>query len=189
MPEYDRLGIVRGPRGTELKGDRAVEHLQVARRQVDGDRGERGRRLPPAVRGDRPARARRRPALRDPSRARRAPGRDRGDRRRRGRAQRDAAEIDRVLNEAGVDLRPDLHDRRHLRGPAVPGARDAARARRPRVRPVHRARDRPEVLGDAGRGALVGDLGGGQPQPARSTAGCSGSPTTSSSELQEEGVL
>ncbi len=47
----------------------------------------------------------------------------------------------------------------------------------------------PEVLGDARRGALVGDLGGGQPQRARSTAACSASPTTSSAELKEEGVL
>ena len=72
VPEYDRLGIVRGPGGTGLTGRRAVEHLQVERRQVDGDRRERRRRLPPAVRGDGAARARRRRALLDPHRARRA---------------------------------------------------------------------------------------------------------------------
>ena len=88
VPEYDRLGIVRGPGGTGLEGRRAVEHLQVERRQVDGDRRQRGQRLPAALRGDGPARARRRPEVRDPPRARREPGGARGDRRRLGGAAR-----------------------------------------------------------------------------------------------------
>ena len=60
-----------GPGGTGLEGRRAVEHLQVARRQVDGDRGQRRQRLPPALRGDGTAGAGRRRALRDAPRARR----------------------------------------------------------------------------------------------------------------------
>ena len=165
VPEYDRLGIVRGPGGTGLEGHRAVEHLQVERRQVDGDRGERRHRLPPALCGamGRPELADD-PTLRDPPRARREPGGDRGDRRRMGGAAR--RRRDRPRAQRGRrHLRADLHDRRHLRGPAVPRARDARRARGSRVRRVRRPRDRPEVLRDARRGALVGDLGGGQPQP------------------------
>ena len=57
VPEYDRLGVVRGPRGHRAEGRRAVEHLSFGRRQVDGDRRERGQGLPPLVRGDRAARA------------------------------------------------------------------------------------------------------------------------------------
>ena len=106
VPEYDRLGIVRGPGGTGLEGSRALEHLQVARRQLDGDRRERrqpcsagsarrwGSPSSPTTRASRPtsraARTRRRSRGSSPS----------------GRAQHDAAEIDRVLNEAGVVCGP-----------------------------------------------------------------------------------
>ena len=106
VPEYDRLGIVRGPQRHEPEGHRAVEHLQVPRRQVDGDRRERRQRLPPALRRDGQARARRRPEVRDAPRARREPGRDRGDRRRVGAASTTATEIDGSLNEAGVICGP-----------------------------------------------------------------------------------
>ena len=88
--------------GHLAEGHRAVEHLPLARRQVGGHRRQRGQRLPPAVRGDGPARARRRRALRDPPRARRAPGRARRRSSPSGRPEHDAAEIDRMLNEAGV---------------------------------------------------------------------------------------
>ena len=104
-------------------------------------------------------------------------------------ARADAAEIDHVLNEAGVICGPiytiaDIFEDPQFR------ARDMLRrAGRPGVRRVHRPRDRPEVLRHAVRGALVGDLGRGQPQRATSTAGCSGSPTTELAELKEEGVL
>ena len=40
------------PAGDEPEGHRAEQHLQVARRQVDRDRGERRQRVPPALRGD-----------------------------------------------------------------------------------------------------------------------------------------
>ena len=40
VPEYDRLGIVRGPGRHRPPGRCTFEHLQVARRQMDGDRGE-----------------------------------------------------------------------------------------------------------------------------------------------------
>ncbi len=80
VPEYDRLGIVREPTGTGLKGHRAVEHLQVTRRPLGRDRGEPGQRLPAALRGDGATRARGRPALRDAPRPRGAPGGAGGDR-------------------------------------------------------------------------------------------------------------
>ena len=112
---------------------RAVEHLQVARRHVDGHRREPGRRLPPPVRRNGPARAGGRPALRDPPCARRERGDDRRDHRRMGRAARRAR--DRPHPQRGRSrVRADLQRRGHLRGPAVRGARDARRARRPRVR-------------------------------------------------------
>lgn len=85
VPEYDRLKIVREPQGTNLEGDRPVEHLQVGGRQVDGDRGERRQGLRAPLRGDGPARARDRPEVLEPPRARRAPGGDRGDRQGVGR--------------------------------------------------------------------------------------------------------
>ena len=107
---------------------------------VGGDRGQRGQCLPPALRGDGAAGARRRRAIRDPPRARRSPGGARGHHRGVGGPPRRGG--DRPHAQRGRRrLRADLHDRRHLRGPALPGPRDAARARRPRVRPVHRAGD------------------------------------------------
>ena len=166
VPEYDRLGIVRGPGGTGLKGvapsnifkssdgkwmviaanaDKVFGRLCEAMGQPELAERRRGSRpTSPAARTRRSSRgsspsgpgATPRPRSTDPQRG-------------------------------GRDLRADLHDRRHLRGRAVPGPRHAGRAPRPRVRLVHRARDRPEVLRDAGRGALVGDLGGGEPQPGR----------------------
>ena len=84
VPEYDRLGIVRGPGGTGLKGVAPSNIFKSQRRQVDGDRRERGQGLRAALRGDGAARARRRRAVRDASRARREPGGARGDRRRVG---------------------------------------------------------------------------------------------------------
>ena len=70
-------------------------------------------------------------------------------------------------------LRPDLHRRRDLRGPAVRGARDARRARRPGVRPVHRAGHRAEVL-RARPARCAGRAPGRRAATTRrSTAGCS----------------
>ena len=62
-----------------------------------------------------------------------------------------------------------------------------ARARRPRVRRVHRPGDRPEVLRDARRGALVGARGRRAATTRRSTAGCSASPTTELAALKRGG--
>ena len=164
VPEYDRLGVVREPGGHGPRGRRAVEHLRVERRPVDGDRRERGQRLRAAVRGDGAAGARRRPALRRTWRAARTRRRSRGDRRRvggRAHAARDRPDPQR----GGRDLRADLHDRRHLRGPAVPGPRDARHPRGPGVRRVPRPGIVPKLSETPGRGALVGHVGGGQPQP------------------------
>ncbi len=166
VPEYDRLGIVRGPGGTGLKGVAPSNIFKssdgtwiVIAANADKVFG----RLCEAM--GQPELAERR-AVRDPPRPRLEPGGARGDRRRVGRPPhrgRDRFDPQR----GGRDLRADLHDRRHLRGRAVPCPRHAARAPRPRVRHVHRARNRPQVLRDARRGALVGDVGGGEPQPGR----------------------
>ena len=131
---------------------------------MDGDRREPGQRLPPALRGDGPARARRRPALRDAPRARREPGGDRGDRRRVGGAAR------RRARSTGSSTRPASSAARSTRSPTSSRTRSSRRATcssststpssAPYIGPGHR----PEVLGHARRGALVGDLGGGQPQ-------------------------
>jgi formyl-CoA transferase len=45
------------PRGHRIEGRRSVEHLQVVGRKVDGHRGQRRQRLPPAVRRDGTARS------------------------------------------------------------------------------------------------------------------------------------
>ena len=178
VPEYDRLGIVRGPGRHRARGRRAVEHLQVERRHVDGDRGQRGRCLPAALRGDGPARARRRPAV--------ATHLARGE---------NQEELEGIVADVGGaahrrrdrpdaqrrrrDLRADLHDRGHLRGRAVPGPRDARRARGSRVRRVLRARGSSRSS-PRRRARCAG------PPPGRraattetSTAACSASPTRS----------
>ena len=96
--------------------------------------------------------------------------------------QHDAAEIDPAPQRGrGVVCGPILHDRRDLRGPPVPGAQHAGRAHRSRVRCVHRAGDRPEVLRDPGRSAVVRHVARGEATTKRSIAVCSGSPPTPSS--------
>ena len=174
VPEYDRLDRPRAA-GDEPEGRRAVEHLQVERRQVDGDRGERRQGLRAALRGDG------RPELADDPRfsTHLARGEHQDEIEGRSATGRPSATPPRSTGaeRGGCHLRPDLHDRRHLRGRALLGARHAAAARGSRVRRVRRPRHRPQVL-RAG-GALVGDVGR-RVQPARSTVGCSGSPMPSS---------
>ena len=88
------------------EGRRALEHLQVERRQVDGDRGERRQRLPPAVRRDG------QPELADDARFATHLARGdhqeeiEGDRRRVGRARTTQPRSTAVLNEAGVICGP-----------------------------------------------------------------------------------
>ncbi len=164
VPEYDRLKIVREPQGTNLKG--------IAPSNIFKSRD--GKWVVIAANADKvfgrlceamgASGACRRPEVLDPPRPGRAPGRDRGeDPRLGGRARRcrDRPGAER----GGCHLRPGLHDRGHLRGRALLGARHAATARGSRVRRVRRPRHRPQVLRDAGSGALVGDVGGGEPQP------------------------
>ena len=116
------------------------------------------------------------------------PGRDRGDRRRRGRSEHTAdGDRPRSLNEAGVICGPiytiaDIFEDEQFR------ARD--------MLVTHDDPEFGEYIGPgivpkfsrhARRGALVGHLGGGQPQPRRSTAGCSGSRTRSSRSCKRGG--
>ena len=180
VPEYDRLGIVRGPGGTGLKG---VAPSNIFKSE-DGKwiviAANADERLPASLRGDRSARACRGRALLDPPRPRRQPGGARRDRRRlggrpgRGRDRPDP-------QRGGRDLRADLHDRGHLRGRAVPRAGHAPRRTRTRSSASSSGRGScPKFSETPAARPLVGDLGGGQPQRARSTAACSGSPTRSS---------
>ena len=167
VPEYDRLGHRPRPWRHRAEGRRPLEHLQVERREVDGDRRERGQGLRPAVRGDGAGRSSREDA-------RFATHVARGEHQEElegivaeWAARHAAAEIDAVLNEAGVICGPiytiaDIFEDEQFQRP-----RDARRAPRPGVRRVHRPRHRPQVLRDAGRGALVGDVGGGEPQRGR----------------------
>ena len=78
--------------------------------------------------------------------------------------QRTAREIDDVLDAAGVICGPiytiaDIFEDRSTRLVTCPAPR------RPRVRRVHRPRGGAEALPHPGLGALVGDVGRGQPQP------------------------
>ena len=127
VPEYDRLGIVRGPQGTNLKGIAPSNIFKSSDDKwivIAANADNVFRRLCDAMRQ---ARARRRPEVRDAPRSRRQPGRDRGDRRRLGaRAHGEGDRRD--AERGGRHLRPDLHDRRHLRGPAVPGEGHAPHA-------------------------------------------------------------
>ena len=59
IPDYDVGGVVRGPSGTRLEGIAPSNIYPHRRRQLGGDRRQPGHRVPPAVRGDGPARARR----------------------------------------------------------------------------------------------------------------------------------
>ena len=78
-----------------------------------------------------------------------------------------ASEIDTVLNEAGVICGPiysiaDIFEDEQYRAREM-----LVEHHDPEFGTLPRAGDRAEVLGDAGRGALVGYLGGGKPQPGR----------------------
>ena len=139
VPEYDRLGIVRGPAGTGLKG--------VAPSNIFKSRDDKWMVI--AANADnvfrRLCEAMGRPELADDERFATHLARGENQEELEGIVAEWAGAARRGRDRprpqrGGRDLRADLHDRRHLRGPAVPGARDAARARRPGVRPVHRAR-------------------------------------------------
>ena len=188
VPEYDRLGIVREPSGTSLKGV-APSNIFKSRdgkwMVIAANQNQLFRRLCEAM-GQ--------PELADDPRfethlARgRQPGGARRADRRLGRPARRRAHRPRAQRCQG-GVRPDLHDRRHLPGPALPGPRHAHPPPGPGVRRVHRPRDRAQVLRDPGRGPLVGHLGGGLAQRTRSTASCSASPTPRRATLRDEGVL
>ena len=76
----------------------AVEHLPQRRRQLGGDRGEPGHRVPPPVRRDGPSRVEHRRPLRQSRSARAQPGRTGQDHRRLGGGQ---AEPDEIIAELG----------------------------------------------------------------------------------------
>ena len=172
VPEYDRLGIVRQPAGTNLKGI-APSNIFKSRDDlwmvIAANHDNLFRRLCEAMG---------RPELAEDPRFATHVARGENQEEIEGivaewAARHDAAR-DRPHPQRGRRrVRADLHDGRDLRGPAVQGARDARRARRPRVRAVHRARDRAEVL--ARRRARCGGRAPGRRAATtrRSTAGCS----------------
>ena len=86
VPEYDRLGIVRGPGGTGLKGVAPSNIFKSSDDKWMVIAANADKVFRPALRGDGAAGARRRRAVRDPPRPRRAPGGARGHRRRVGAA-------------------------------------------------------------------------------------------------------
>ena len=133
VPEYDRLGIVRGPQGTNLKGIAPSNIFESSDGKwivIAANADNVFRRLCEAMGRSELADD---PEVLDPHRAGRQPGRDRGHRRLvGGRANRKGDRRD--AERGGRHLRADLHDRRHLRGPSVPGQGDAPAARRPGVR-------------------------------------------------------
>ncbi len=171
------------------QGRRAVEHLQVARRQVDGHRRQPEPGVRPVVRGDGPARAGRGRALRDSPGAGREPGGARRADRATGRPSTTPSRHRPRAQRGPRGVRPDLHDRGHLRRPALQGAGHAARPPGPRVRRVHRTGDRAQAVGHPGRGALVGHLGGRLAQRGDLRRAARACRPPSAHELREEGVL
>ena len=176
VPEYDRLGIVRGPQGTNLKG--------IAPSNIFKSRDDKW--IVIAANADnvfrRLCEAMGRPELADDERF--ATHLARGDNQDEIEGivadwarERDAAEIDRVLNEAGVICGPIYTIADIFEDPQFQAREMLLEHDRPRVRLVHRARDRAEADPDAGQCPLVGDVGGRQPQrrdlrrPARARRG------------------
>ena len=158
-PEYDRLGLVRERSGTPLSGHRAVQPVPLARRQVGRDRGQPRPRLPPALRRDRagPSWPTTRATRRTP---RAAQNEDELDELIGAwAAERDAADLDEVLNAAGVICGPVYSIAGHLRGRALPRPRDARRPPRSRARAGRRAGRRAQAVAHA-RAASAGPARG-----------------------------
>ena len=164
VPEYDRLGIVRGPQGTNLKGIAPSNIFKSSDDKwvvIAANADNVFRRLCDAIG---------RPELADDPKF--ATHLARGDNQDEIEGivadwarERTAKEIDETLNDAGVICGPiytiaDIFDDPQYQ------ARDMLLApRRPRVRRVHRPGDRAEAVAHARSGALVGHVGRGQPQP------------------------
>ena len=163
VPEYDRLGIVRGPQGTNLKG---IAPINIFRSRDDkwmviaANADNVFRRLCGAMG---------RPELADDERF--ATHLARGDNQDEIEGivadwarEHDALEIDRILNEAGVICGPIYTIADIFEDPQFAAREMLVEHVDPEFGPVRRARHRPEADAHARRGALVGDLGGGQPQ-------------------------
>ena len=189
VPEYDRLEIVRGPGGTGLAG---VAPSNIFKSSDDGwmviaaNADGVFRRLCAAMDG--PSSADDPNVSRRTSRAERTKRSSRGSSP-SGRRRHTAAEIDRLLNDAGVICGPiytiaDIFEDEQFQAREMLVKHDGSRVRR-----VLRPGDRPEVLRDARRGALVGHLGGGQPQPRRLRRAARPLRRRRSPSLEQEGVL
>ena len=163
VPEYDRLGVVRQPAGTNLKGI-APSNIFKSRDDlwlvIAANHDNLFRRLCEAMG---------RPELADDPRFETHVARGENQGEIEGivaewAARHDAREIDRILNDAGVVCGPIYTMAEIFEDPQYRARDSCRRARRPGVRSVYRPGHRAEVLGDARRGAVVGHLGGRQPQ-------------------------
>ena len=188
VPEYDRLGIVRGPGGTGLKG--------VAPSNIFKSRDDKWVVI--AANADnvfrRLCEAMGQPELADDERF--ATHLARGDNQEElegivaeWAGRHDAAEIDRVLNDAGVICGPiytiaDIFEDPHFQ------ARDMLLEHNdPEFGAVHRAGDRSRSSPRRRARSAGRRPGRREATTARSTASCSASPTTSSTRCKSEGVI
>ena len=100
----------------------------------------------------------------------------------------DAAEIDRILNEAGVICGPIYTIADIFEDPQFQAREMLLEHVDPEFGPYIGPGIVPEAVRDAGRGALVGDLGGGQPQ-REVYGGLLGLSDDELDALKQEGVI
>ena len=163
MPEYDRLGLVREPMGTHLKGI-APSNIFKSRDNlwmvIAANQDGVFRRLCDAMG---------RPELADDPRFATHVPRGENQEEIEGivaewAAQHDASEIDRILNEAGVVCGPIYTMAEIFEDPQYKAREMLVEHVDPEFGPYIGPGHRPQVLGHARRGAVVGDVAGGQPQ-------------------------
>ena len=164
VPEYDRLGIVRGPGGTGLDG--------VAPSNIFKSRDDKWMVI--AANADKVYRrlceAMGMPELADDERFSTHLARGDNQEELEGiiaewAGRHDADEIDRVLNEAGVICGPIYTIADIFEDPQFRAREMLLEHVDPEFGPVHRPGHRAQALRDARGCALVGVVGGGQPQP------------------------
>ena len=149
LPE-DRLRA----RAHRLAPDRqhAQQPLSDGRRQLHPHHRDGREPVPPPLRGDGPARARRRSALRPPQRAQREPRRSRRDHRQLDGAAHFGRPRGRPAQGLGAG-HPHLHRGRHLQRPALPRPPLHRERARPAYGQRRHGRRRAAPLGDARRRA------------------------------------
>ena len=140
------------------------------------------------MRGDGPARARRRPALRDASRRAGENQEEIEGIVAEWAAQHDAGEIDRILNEAGVVCGPIYTMAEIFEDPQYEAREMLVEHVDPEFGPYIGPGIVPKFSETPGEVRWSGTWEEGA-TTRRSTAGCSGSPTRSSAGCEEDGVV